>query len=267
MLFRSLHCEPNCDRLLTFEEGKFMIRFFRYSVFGLTSLVSASVLAQGQALPPVQVSLPPSPNFKVSDAPAQYPSGELSVFGLRKNRDKYMEKDVRVKGYLVEIYECPAELRKCNDALFEKKKAEKKKAMAKGADAMAAVNVDRGGCRPCDQPHFFIADGPNVKKERALLVADYPVKDWETGKPKALEAKAGQQYIVTGTFSVNSMTGFAASNGLIIHKKMEGVDGKVYAEGNAVLPPEAQSIQLEGKAPETVGWAKHQKGDKAAPGK
>jgi hypothetical protein len=45
------------------------------------------------------------------------------------------------------------------------------------------------------------------------------------------------------------------------------------AEGNAVLPPEAQNIQLEGQAPEVVGWAAHQKGgdvqpkgDKSVPG-
>jgi hypothetical protein len=243
-----------------------MIRFTVYSVLALASLVSGSALAQGQALPPVKVSLPPSPSFKGSDVPEKYPSGELSVFGLRKNKDKYMDKDVRVKAYLVEIYECPAELRKCNDALFEKKKAEKKKAMKKGGDALTApINVDRGGCRPCDQPHFYVADAAGMKKEKSLLVADYPVKDWETGDPKPLEAKPGQQYVITGTFSINSMTGFAASNGLIIHKKMEGLDGKLYAEGNAVLPPEAQTIQLEGQAPQVVGWAAHQKGGDTGP--
>jgi hypothetical protein len=77
---------------------------------------------------------------------------------------------------------------------------------------------------------------------------------------------------VTGTFSINSMTGFAASNGLIIHKKLQSMDGKTLAEGNAVLPPEAQTIKLEGKSAEQVGWAAHQggggkkKGDKGVPG-
>jgi hypothetical protein len=188
-------------------------------------------------------------------------------------KDKYMDKDVRVKAYLVEIYECPAELRKCNDELSDKTKKAKQKAMKKGGDALTSnVQVDRGGCRPCDQPHFFMADAPNTKKERSLLIADYPVKDWDTGDPKPLVAKVGEQYVVTGTFSINSMTGFAASNGLIIHKKFEDQQGKVLAEGNAVLPPEAQTIQLEGKASEAVGWAAHNKGgsgpkgDKSVPG-
>jgi hypothetical protein len=238
-----------------------MIRISLVSAFALASLVPVKAFAQGQEVAPIKVNLPPSPSFAASNIPTQYPSGELSVIGLRKMKDKYMDKDVRVKAYLVEIYECPAELRKCNDQLNEKTKKEKKKAMKKGGDALVQnVQADRGGCRPCDQPHFFMGDTPTTKRERALLIADYPVKDWDTGDPKPLEAKAGEQYIVTGTFSINSMTGFAASNGLLIHKKLEDLSGKLMAEGNAVLPPEAQTIRLEGQAPETVGWEKHQKG-------
>jgi hypothetical protein len=98
-----------------------------------------------------------------------------------------------------------------------------------------------------------MSDSPTGKKERALLVADYPVKDWKTGKPKALTAKTGEQYVVTGTFAINSIGGFAASDGLIIHKKLVDAKGTVVTEGNAVLPPEAQDIKLDGKVPEKVG--------------
>ena len=110
-----------------------------------------------------------------------------------------------------------------------------------------------GGCRPCDQPHFFLGDTPTTKLDHGLLVADYPIKDWNTGKPKPLVAKAGEQYIVTGMFAINSIGGFAASDGLIIHKKFLDSAGKVIAEGNAVLPPDAQDIKLEGKPVEKVG--------------
>jgi hypothetical protein len=254
-----------------------MIRICLLTVFALASLVSFRVFAQGQEITPIKVNLPPSPSFAASNLPTQYPSGEFSVLGLRKMKDKYMDKDVRVKAYLVEIYECPAELRKCNDELSDKTKKAKKAAIKKGGDAMTQnVAPERGGCRPCDQPHFFLADTQNAKKDHALLIADYPVKDWDTGDPKPLEAKTGEQYVVTGTFSINSMTGFAASNGLIIHKKLEDLSGKVLAEGNAVLPPEAQTIKLEGQSPQQVGWAAHQKdglvggkgkkGDKGVPG-
>jgi len=210
------------------------------------------VSAQGQAVAPIKVNLPAPPNFDVATAPLQYPTGELSVYGLRKGMTKYLDKDVRVKAYLLEIYECPAEIRKCNEEAAAKAKREKRSGKASAAAPPAA---DKPACRPCDQPHFFLADSKDAKLERALLVADYPVKDWKTNKPKPLVAAKGEQYVVTGTFAINSITGFAASNGLIIHKKFEDASGKVLAEGNAVLPPEAQTIQLDGKPPQPVGAA------------
>jgi hypothetical protein len=221
----------------------------------------APALGQGQEMPPIKVDLPPSPNFNVQNAPEQYPSGEMSVYGLRKHMSKYLDKDVQVKAYLLQIYECPAEIRKCNDELAAKSKKEKKreakggKAPSKGPAAPSADQV-KGGCRPCDQPHFFVGDSPTTKIDHGLLIADYPVKDWTTGKPKALVAKAGDQYVVTGTFAINSIGGFAASDGLIIHKKFQDAQGKVITEGNAVLPPDAQEIKLEGKAAEKVGGAR-----------
>ncbi len=221
--------------------------------------------AQGQELAPIKVDLPPQPNFNVTNAPETYPTGELSVYGLRKHTAQNLDKDVQVKAYLTEIYECPAEQRKCNDELAAKnKKAAKakakvsKKSKGKAAEAApeAPAAASGGACRPCDQPHFFMSDSPTGKKERALLVADYPVKDWKTGKPKALTAKTGEQYVVTGTFAINSIGGFAASDGLIIHKKLVDAKGAVVTEGNAVLPPEAQDIKLDGKMPEKVGGAR-----------
>ena len=95
----------------------------------LVPLHPAPAQGQGQAMPPIKVDLPPSPNFNVQNAPEQYPSGELSVYGLRKRMAKYLDKDVQVKAYLLQIYECPAELRKCNDELASKSKKEKKKEM------------------------------------------------------------------------------------------------------------------------------------------
>ncbi len=218
---------------------------------------------QGQELPPVKVDLPPPPNFNVQTAPEKYPSGELSIYGLRKHMNQYLDKDVQVRAYMLEIYECPAEQRKCNDDLAAKSKKEKKKELKSGGlpgkagAPPAGAAAMKGGCRPCDQPHFFLGDTPTTKIDHGLLVADYPVKDWKTNKPKPLEVKAGTQVIVTGTYSINSMGGFAASDGLIIHKKLQdAADGKVIAEGNAVLPPDAQTIKLEGKPEEQVGGAR-----------
>jgi hypothetical protein len=225
---------------------------------------------QGQELAPIKVDLPPTPNFNVTNAPETYPTGELSIFGLRKHQAQNLDKDVQVKAYLIEIYECPAEQRKCNDALAAKDKKEKikaakaaAKASKKGAPPTAQEPPKAAGaCRPCDQPHFFMSDTPNGKKERALLVADYPIKDWKTGKPKALVTPVGQQYTVTGTFAINSIGGFGASDGLIIHKKLVDAKGTVITEGNAVLPPDAQDIKLSGKPAEKVGGMRLDAGKK-----
>jgi hypothetical protein len=223
-----------------------------FVTLALSLLSPKPVSAQGQAVAPIKVNLPAPPNFDIATAPLQYPTGELSVYGLRKGMTKYLDKDVRVKAYLLEVYECPAEIRKCNEEAAAKSKREKRAGKAAAAAPPAA---DKPACRPCDQPHFFVADTKDAKLERALLVADYPTKDWKTNKPKPLVATKGEQYVVTGTFAINSITGFAASNGLIIHKKFEDASGKVLAEGNAVLPPEAQTIQLDGKPPQPVGAA------------
>jgi hypothetical protein len=215
-------------------------------------------------MPPIKVDLPPPPNFNVQTAPEKYPSGEMSIYGLRKHMSQYLDKDVQVKAYLLQVYECPAEQRKCNDELAAKSKKEKMKelkatksgaAPSKGPAAAPAAEL-KNGCHPCDQPHFFLGDTPTTKLDHALLIADYPIKDWNTGKPKPLVAKAGDQFVVTGTFAINSITGFAASDGLIIHKKLQDSTGKVVAEGNAVLPPDAQDIKLEGKPVEKVGGAR-----------
>lgn len=233
-----------------------MVRLgFGTSLFVTLSLTLSSpgkVAAQGQQVEKIKVNLPAPPNFDVATAPVQYPTGELSIYGLRKGMSKYLDKDVRVKAYLLEIYECPAEIRKCNDEAAAKAKREKRAAKP---GTPPPVAPEKGTCRPCDQPHFFLADAKDTKIERALLVADYPVKDWKTNKPKPLVATKGEQYVVTGTFAINSITGFAASNGLIIHKKFEDQTGKVLAEGNAVLPPEAQTINLDGKPAQAVGSA------------
>jgi hypothetical protein len=230
----------------------------------LSPFAGGRAFGQGQELAPIKVDLPPSPNFNITNAPETYPTGEVSIYGLRKHMNQNLDKDVQVKAYLTEIYECPAEQRKCNDDLAAKNKKEKmkaakaaSKASKKGAPpAQSEPPKEAGACRPCDQPHFFMSDTPNGKKEHALLVADYPVKDWKTGKPKALVTPVGQQYVITGTFAINSIGGFAASDGLIIHKKLVDSTGKVVTEGNAVLPPDAQDIKLTGKPAEKVGGAR-----------
>jgi hypothetical protein len=130
--------------------------------------------------------------------------------------DCMLNKDVKVTAYLLEVYQCP----KC----------------PKGQT-----------CKLCDQPHFFMGDKPDTKKEKALMVVDYLAPKQ---KPPALTV--GKQYDVAGTFSINSPTGFGASDGLLVFDSMTDDKGQVLqspakALEEKAMKGEAQEQALEAK--------------------
>jgi hypothetical protein len=171
-----------------------------------------------QALPPIKVDLPPPPSFAASDVPEKTPEGSWTVRGLRKHKADNLNKQVKVKAFLLEVYLCP----KC----------------PKGQT-----------CKLCDQPHFFLGDKPDTKKEKALMVVDYlGPKD----KPPALTV--GKQYDVDGTFSINSPTGFGASDGLLVFDKMVDDKGKELTSPATKLEQKA----LNGEAIEAALAAKRE---------
>lgn len=136
------------------------------------------------ALPPIKVDLPPQPAFTPPDVPIKSPEGVYSIYGVRKEKAKTLGTDLKVKGYLLEVYQCPV--------------------CPKGQT-----------CKACDQPHFFLGDKPDTKKEKALMVVDYL---GQKQKPPALTV--GKQYEVAGSFNINSPTGFGSSDGLMVFGKM-----------------------------------------------
>ncbi len=114
------------------------------------------------ALPPIKVDLPPAPPFTPPDVPIKGADGVYSIYGLRKEKTKTLGQEVKVKGFLLEVYQCP-------------------------------VCPKRQVCKLCDQPHFFLGDKPDTKKEKALMVVDYL---GAKQKPPALTV--GKQYEVGG---------------------------------------------------------------------
>jgi hypothetical protein len=156
-------------------------------VAGCSTNSSGALLSEPEAtaLPPIKVDLPPAPSFAASDVPEKYPDGFSSVRGLRKNKAELIGKEVKVRANLIEVYQCPV--------------------CPKGQT-----------CKLCDQPHFFLGDKPDTKKEKALMVVDYLMPKQ---KPPALTV--GKQYDLEGTFSINSPTGFGSSDGLLVFGKMK----------------------------------------------
>jgi hypothetical protein len=112
-------------------------------------------------------------------------------------------KDVKVRGFLLEVYQCPV--------------------CPKGQT-----------CKLCDQPHFFIGDKADTKKEKALMIVDYLMP-----KQKPPILTVGKQYDIDGTFSINSPTGFGSSDGLLVFGKMKDDKGVEFL---------STALQLEQKA-------------------
>jgi hypothetical protein len=168
------------------------------------------------AAPPIKVDLPPPPSFAQSDVPEKYPDGTFTIRGVRKQRATTLNKDVKVRGYLLEVYLCP-------------------------------VCPKKQTCKLCDQPHFFLGDKADTKKEKALMVVDYLLP-----KQKAPVLTVGKQYDVNGSFSINSPTGFGASDGLIVFGSMKDDKGTEFLS-------QAQQLQakaLAGQAKEEAALAK-----------
>jgi hypothetical protein len=140
------------------------------------------------AMAPLKVDLPPPPSFAASDIPEKYPDGFFTIRGVRKQRAKTLGTEVKVRGYLLEVYQCP-------------------------------VCPKKQTCKACDQPHFILGDKADTKKEKALMIVDYLMP-----KQKPPILTVGKQYEVQGTFQRNSPTGFASSDGLLLFTHM--VDDK-----------------------------------------
>ena len=172
------------------------------SAFGLNT-------GEAVALSGVKVDLPPPPSFSDLDQPQQTPDGKMTVFGLRKQLDKYLGKDTTVKAFLLELYQCPP---------CPKKQV----------------------CKACDQPHFFLSDKPDGKREKALMVVDYLAP-----KQKPPFLTVGKQYEVQGTFQRNSPTGFASSDGLLLFTRM--LDDK-----NVEFISPAAQLEAKAKAGEAI---------------
>ncbi|MCA9654229.1 MAG: hypothetical protein KC501_30185 [Myxococcales bacterium] len=175
--------------------------------------------AEEEQGPPVQVSLPPPPNFDEGKAPEQWEDGAWSIWGLRRDIDKHVAEgeantEITVKGWIQEIYvppECP----------------------------------EGEACPPPKQPHVWITDYENVEgKKRAMMVVNYrftipewQAKDWKDQPDVILEK--GKRYTFKGIFKQFSDTGFASDRGLIEFRAYKAHDEAGNELPDWVYPPGA----------------------------
>jgi hypothetical protein len=152
----------------------------------------------------VKVELPPPPSF-ISDIPPEYPDGTHSIRGLRKEKAELLGKEVKIKGYLLEVYHCPV--------------------------------CPRGHtCKPCSKPYFLLGDKASTKKEKALLVVDYI-----SPKQRPPVLTVGKQYNIGGQFQISSPSGFGSSEGLLVFSEM--VDDQGIAHKAPMRKDAGEAIQ------------------------
>lgn len=170
----------------------------------------------GAVAPGFKLNLPPPPSFAEPSTPREYPDGTVSIYGLRKEfhrfnerPNKYIGQNVRVKAYLLEIYQCPA--------------------CPKGQV-----------CKPCDTPHLFISDEANGSKDKGMLVVEQ-----RAYKEKEPLITPGKQYVFEGNFSTSSPAGFSSSDGLIVLRKLIDDKGKEYQAPLLKQEMEAAKQQAE----------------------
>ena len=161
----------------------------------------------------IKLDLPAVPEFSMPQANAD---GTNAVAVMRLKGNKFLDTEVRVKGYVVWIYDCATAIR-----------------TPQMTDKEVATILENEPER-CSRPHFTLGDKPDTPPDRGIWVVDVPRaprKDDKLLGPeiyaqmeaewKALPPfKLGDEVTVTGTWALVSPKGFRHSDGLLVYKQM-----------------------------------------------
>lgn len=182
----------------------------------------------------------PDPEVKKFDTGLQLPevpafelpptdSGFVDPRTLRVAGAKLLETEVKVKGYIVWIYDCMADLVRPGVSRAQAKKT---------------IDADP---TQCERPKFYLASTRDTPLERALWVVDVPrppnklektrlPKEELAAWPKVPEIKLGAYVVLTGTFSLRSPHNEANSDGLLVFKAIEPASPPKVSKGAAPAP-------------------------------
>jgi tetratricopeptide (TPR) repeat protein len=154
--------------------------------------------------------LPAIPSFEL---PASEP-GFTSVRELRVAGTKRLDTDVKVRGYVIWIYDCLTDVAK---------RGESRAKTQKRIDSDPTI---------CERKKLYLGDSKDASRDKALWVVDVPrppnklererlpkaeLKAW----PKVPTLKVGQYVTVTGKFALRSPHSEANSDGLVVFAAIE----------------------------------------------
>jgi len=161
-------------------------------------------------LPPVPDFTMPSPNSDGSHPPAE----------MRLKGNKLLDAEVKVRGYVIWIYDCPTAIQ------------------TPDMDAKELARILEEEPERCDRPSIYLGDTAKTSTDRGLWVVEVPRparKDEEKTLPDELLAemkaayeglppfKSGDEVIVTGTWALRSPKGFRNSDGLLVYGSMQNL--------------------------------------------
>lgn len=156
----------------------------------------------------IKLDLPAPPAF---ESPPTYNDGTHSVTEMRRHGKKFFDQNVKIKGYVVWIYDC---------------------AQVLGAE------VARDTPEKCDKPNFYIGDTPDATHEKSIWVVEVPrlprdderkflPKEELAAWPPVPKLEVGMQVVVEGKWAQKSPKGFVNSDGLLTYAGIAGVGKEI----------------------------------------
>jgi hypothetical protein len=161
----------------------------------------------------IKLDLPAVPEF---DMPSANADGTNPPRYMRLRGRTLLDTEVKVKGYVLWIYDCVEHLREPGEDDREVRK-----------------RIDEDPTR-CWRPHYILGDTPNTDPERGIWVVDVPRELREDEKrgltredlaqvPPVPQFAVGDELVVEGKWAQRSPRGFAKTEGLLVYQSQENL--------------------------------------------
>jgi len=165
----------------------------------------------------IKLDLPAVPEF---DIPEPNADGTHSVREMRLRGDRYLGTEVKIKGYVLWIYDCPTALR--TPEMTDKE----------------LQRILRDEPERCNIPHFYLGDEANSPADKSVWIAEVPRaprKDELKAGDEELVAQmkaafeampkfsVGDQLTVSGTWETSSPRGFKREEGLLVYGGLQNL--------------------------------------------
>lgn len=158
-------------------------------------------------LPPAVVSLPPVPaDLGQSTIPEKFADGPLTIDGLRRNRLKYLDKDVEVRATVTQVYTCP----------FWPDKKKPRRTVRRRKDGEPEEDP-----KMCQRHHFYVVDAKGKPEDRLLIVN---LSALYQAKVEDEELKPGEVYTMTGRYTDAGDGFLETETGLLVLNQIKEIE-------------------------------------------